>query len=586
VRVPAPGIVAATDPVEIRFDGAPLEARPGEMLAAALTAAGHLDVRDTRRGGRRGVFCGMGACQDCLVTVDGVPDQRACMTPVVPGMTVRRQGVGGPPGPAATPSASVETASPDVLVVGGGPAGLSAALAARRAGASVVLLDERPSPGGQYFKQPGKSLAFRDGPTDAQFAAGVALIEAARAAGVGFVHGAAVWGAFAPDEIAATAPGRSLVYRPRRLVLAPGAYERAVPLPGWTLPGFMTTGAAQTLLRAYRVAPGRRVLLGGNGPLNLQVAAELLRAGVEVVALAELAPFPGPARWAAVARAMAAAPGLVRDGAVDLARLARARVRVLWGHSVVAAEGEGRVAAVTVARIGADGRPVPGTARRFEVDAVCVGFGFQPTADLSRALGCDHRFDAVRGMLVAARDDEGRTSEPAVFVAGDAGGLGGARIAQAQGFLAGAAAARDLGLAGDADLAAEVARRRRALVRDRAFQDALWAIYAAPRLGLHLADADTIVCRCEELTRAEVEAGIVEDVRHAGSVKRATRVGMGRCQGRYCGPLVVEAAARATGLPVTEDAFFAPRAPLKPVPIGAIAQWPPTEGPPTEGPPA
>ncbi|MFN8925654.1 MAG: (2Fe-2S)-binding protein, partial [Rhodospirillales bacterium] len=105
MRVPAPGIVAATDPVEIRFDGAPLEARPGEMLAAALTAAGHLDVRDTRRGGRRGVFCGMGACQDCLVTVDGVPDQRACMTPVVPGMTVRRQGVGGPPGPAAAPAA-------------------------------------------------------------------------------------------------------------------------------------------------------------------------------------------------------------------------------------------------------------------------------------------------------------------------------------------------------------------------------------------------------------------------------------------------------------------------------------------------
>jgi NADPH-dependent 2,4-dienoyl-CoA reductase/sulfur reductase-like enzyme len=570
MRVRSPGIVPAAEPVRISLDGVPVEARPGEILAAALAAAGALDLRETRGGGRRGIFCGMGVCHECLVTVDGEPNRRACMTTVRAGMDVRRQRLRDDPGPAPPPPGAPAEEAPDVLVVGGGPAGLSAALAARRAGADVVLLDERPALGGQYFKQLGKPLAFAAGPTDAQFREGVALIEAVRAAGVRIVHEAAVWGAFAPDEIAATAPGLSAVYRARRVVVASGAYERGVPMPGWTLPGFMTTGAAQTLLRAYQVAPGRRVLVGGNGPLNLQVASELIRAGVEVAALVETAPAPGFARAGAVMAALRTGPDLVRDGLVYLARLKRAGVPVLHGHAVVAAAGEGRVRAATVARIDADGRPVFGTEREFEVDAVCVGFGFQPSADLSRALGCAHRFDAARGMLVAVRDDDGRASLPEVFVAGDAGGLGGARIAQAQGWLAGAAAAADLGFPADP---AETARRRADLARNRAFQDALWRIYAAPRITTQLAAPDTPVCRCEEATLAQVEAELADGVRHAGSVKRRTRAGMGRCQGRYCGPVLAELAAARAGEAVGEFDLFAPRAPVKPVPIGAIAHW-------------
>ncbi|MEP6812478.1 MAG: FAD-dependent oxidoreductase, partial [Actinomycetota bacterium] len=178
----------------------------------------------------------------------------------------------------APPTALVDVElAPDVLVVGAGPAGLAAAVAAAEAGADVVLLDERPKLGGQYFKQPSDGLTFDESQLDPQYRAGRDLIARVRTLGVRVLGATQVWAAFERDEILATDAAMSYALRPRRLVLATGAYERGVPLPGWTLPGFTTTGAAQTLLRSYAVVPGRRVLVSGNGPLNVQVAAELVR---------------------------------------------------------------------------------------------------------------------------------------------------------------------------------------------------------------------------------------------------------------------------------------------------------------------
>ena len=189
------------------------------------------------------------------------------------------------------------SSTPDILVLGGGAGGLNAAAAAARAGAKVLLVDERPEPGGQFYKQPLAIPALAEEIAgDGQFAGGRALIAEAVAAGVEMRRGVQIWGAFEPLDLMIFDGQASRLCRPKRLIVAAGAYERALPLPGWTLPGVMTTGAAQTLLRSYRVLAGRRVLLAGNGPLNIQVALELARAGAEVLAVVELAPKPGP--WA------------------------------------------------------------------------------------------------------------------------------------------------------------------------------------------------------------------------------------------------------------------------------------------------
>ncbi len=227
-----------------------------------------------------------------------------------------------------------------------------------------------------------------------------------------------VWAATGPAELLALDVAHAYALRPQRLVLATGAYERAVPLPGWTLPGFLTTGAAQTLMRAYGVLPGRRVLLSGNGPLNIQVAAEIVRAGGEVVAVCELARF----RPLAAAPMGLADPALMLLGARMALELRRAKVPLLRGHSVVRAEGDGAVERATIARIDAGGRPVHGSERTFEVDAVCVGFGFLPSNELARTLGAAHRFDERLGQLAAVVDHRGRSSLDDVWVVGDGGG--------------------------------------------------------------------------------------------------------------------------------------------------------------------
>nr|WP_281381549.1 FAD-dependent oxidoreductase [Conexibacter arvalis] len=452
----------------------------------------------------------------------------------------------------------------DLLVVGGGPAGLAAAVAAAEAGLDVVLADERAKLGGQYYKQPPEALVSDERRLDAQYRSGRRLIARARAAGVELLAGVQIWGAPAVDELLATTPDGDLTLRPRALIAATGAYERGVPLPGWTLPGVITTGAAQTLLRAYQVAPGTRVLVSGNGPLNMQVAAELVRGGAKVVALAELARLTDPRRAPALARMAAAAPDLIVQGAGYGATLARGRVPVLHGRALVRAEGDGRVERATVAKIDADGRAVPGSEKSYEVDAVCVGFGFLPSNELARSLGATHRWSKQEGGFVVERSSRGRTSVDGLWVVGDGGGIGGARVAQAAGTLAGLDAVRSLGRTVPEAQAAVERSAEREHARARRFQDALWTAYAAPRLVDQLAAPDTPVCRCENVPLRAVEEAFDAGMGHIGAVKRVTRAGMGGCQGRYCGGLLAEIGARRAARPPEELDLFAPSAPFKP----------------------
>ena len=563
----APGSALGDDAVAVEFEGRPIRGRSGESLAATLTAAGELVLRETRGGEPRGLFCGMGVCQECVVEIGGIP-RRACMTKLDGMLSVRRQRAPADrPAPAEFPTADEGVLTPDVLVLGGGAGGLRAATVAARAGARVLLVDERPQPGGQYYKQPleaGGRAVIAD---DAQFAGGRALIAAARAAGVTFLAGADVWGAFEPLDLMIFDGRSSRLCRPRRLIVAAGAYERALPLPGWTLPGVMTTGAAQTLLRSYGVLPGRRVLVAGNGPLNLQVAVELARAGAEIVAVVELARRPGLWAAGALARMLASAPTLVLRGRAYVAELRRRGIPLLHGHVLAGVERTAAGLAATVS-------PWPGGAagRRFEAGTVCVGYGFMPSNEILRALGCRHGFDPARGHLVTERDGDCLTSVDHVYAVGDCTGLGGAPAAEAEGIIAGDAVARSLGLSPAGDRRRQAARARAALRHHRRFQSGLWALFAAPRLLTELANPSTVICRCEEVTLAEIEAGFAPGTRSIGAAKRATRAGMGRCQGRYCGPILAALAAAGRGVPLDEAAHWAPRPPVKPIRIADIVR--------------
>ena len=556
--------------ISIFFEGREIECRPGMSVAAALTAAGERELRNAGPGDIRGLFCGMGVCQECRVQVDGGSDLRACMTPVVDSMRLSRM-----PERAVPRDYPVEIGghdrpqAPDLLIVGGGPGGLTAASVAAEAGADVVLVDERQVLGGQFFKQP---VAAADLPAslvgDRQFERGRLLIERARRSGVRILGGTEIWGAFAPNEFGVSDGRGSWTMRPKRTIVATGAYERGLPIPGWTLPGVMTTGAAQTLLRSYGVLAGARVLVAGNGPLNLQVALELQRAGASVAAVVESAGRPVWASLADAVRLFLAAPGLAVDGFRYLAGLLRAGVPVRYRRVLKSVDVVDGGLKATLVQVGDEDGPAE---RAVEVDAVCVGYGFQPNNEVLRCLGCRHDHDERRGHLATVRTQDCETTLSGIYAIGDCCGLGGAPAALQEGVIAAYAAVRSLGL----ELALEISRERdhaiRALRRHRRFQAALWRLFAAPRYQTELATPDTPVCRCENVRLADLTAALEQGEVSIAMLKRRTRLGMGPCQGRYCAPVAASIIERRTGRPADEFSLFAPRVPIKPMRIADIA---------------
>lgn len=554
-RLVSDRIAVCGDPVTIEVDGRVVPAISGESVAAAMVASEMVAFGADPNGAPLGIGCGMGACFACQVEVEGSGRARACITPVRNGMRLRtgHAAQGGVLSPIAGAARNC-----DVAIVGAGPAGLSAARVLTDAGVSVIVLDERPSPGGQYFKPLAASHTFRGPPSDRQYAAGVTLTDTVRGSGACVLDGASVWDAAREADgtvrLSVVRSGASEEIRARTVLLATGAIERPWIVPGWTSGGAMATGAAQTLARAYRVAPGKRIVVCGNGPLNLQVAAELVAGGAHVAALVEAA---GPAWHSPVAVAGMALrrPDLVRDGLRYLARLHQGGVRLLYRHVLVRIEGDATTQAAIVARIGTDGMPAPGSEISIQADCVTMGYGFQPADELARLLG------VPRGD--PASEEGGRTRVPGVFVAGDCTRPRGAMLAMVDGEIAATAILRFLGR--PADL--EIPIRRRS--REKAFQHVLWQAFAAklPRPGA-LADDTTVICRCEGVRLASITPFLSLD--SIAAIKRATRCGMGPCQGRYCLPVVASLHRdRSTDgmLPVVQP-------PLRPVAAAALTGLP------------
>lgn len=563
--------MSAEEEIRFEFEGREIRCPAGVSLAAALAGAGEYGLRTVDAGEQRGVFCGIGVCQECNVDVAGVGRVRACMTPAADSMQVKRSTRFAAPQagePAASPGGTAKVQTPDVLIIGGGAAGLTAAALLAEQGAEVVLLDERKNAGGQYYKQPVTSERLHESlADDGQIEEGRKLVERARGSGARLVEGADVWGAFAPGEFFVLHAGASATYRPRLTVVATGAFERGLPFPGWTLPGVMTSGAAQTLLKSYGALPGRRILVAGNGPLNMQIAQELHRAGAAVVAVTELAkpPYRRPASVLAMLRYD---PGSSWRGLRTIAALRSGGIPLLYGHAIESIE-------PTADGLRAWAGPFDGSAvsrrRSFDVDAVCTGFGFLPSNEILRTLGCRHEFDAARGQLTVARSADCETSVPGIYAIGDCCGLSGAPAAREEGVIAAAAILRTLREASPTALDSLERAARKRLQSHRAFQAALWGLFEAPRLQSELADDDTVICRCESVRLGDMRRALDAGDLSIGAVKRRTRLGMGACQGRYCAPIAADLVARASNTAVGEYSFFAPRVPIKPVRIGEIA---------------
>ncbi len=457
----------------------------------------------------------------------------------------------------------------DLLVIGAGPAGARAALRAQAFGINVLLVDENPDAGGQVWRPLPEGFSRA---TDARLSAdavqGDALRVELRRAGVGCLFGHKVWNVGSSLRTDLIGPEGPAAWQPRILLAATGTTERVVPFPGWTLPGVIGLAAATILLKSQNMLPGRRTVLAGSGPLLLAVASAILKAGGQVVAVLDLA---SPGDWLRTLPALASRPDLLWQGAQWQAALRKAGVPLLYRRGIASVEAVGNSFRIRAQRVDAGGAPVVGEATEvFEADALAVGHGLVPGTDVTRLLRARHRYEAARGGWIVDADAEGRTSVRGLYAAGDGAGVVGAAAAGVHGELAAVACAHELGLTASADYARERDRLLAQWRKPARFGRAMAGLMALRAGAVAGIAADTVVCRCEDVTRAEIDAAAREGARDMNQLKAWTRCGMGPCQGRTCGDIVGALLAAHVGSREAAG-YFTGRAPLRPVSLAEVA---------------
>jgi NADPH-dependent 2,4-dienoyl-CoA reductase/sulfur reductase-like enzyme len=450
-------------------------------------------------------------------------------------------------------------AEPRIVVVGAGPAGVRCAEALVQAGLRPMVIDEGRRDGGQiYRRQPDnfrRPYAKLYGTEAARAEALHRSFDALRPS-IDYRPETLVWN-IAAGEVHTASAGRQDAAPYDALVLCTGAIDRLAPVPGWQRAGAYSLGAAQIALKAQACAVGRAVVFLGSGPLLYLVAAQYSKAGVQVAAVLDTA---GLGRRIAALPKLLARPAALWNGVGLTLALQRAGVPVLSGVRPVEILGGADREAACVVVADAQGRE-----RRFACDAVAMGWHLRPETQLADLARCEFRFDARSRQWVPQRDPLGRSSVPRVYLAGDGAYVLGAGAAEIAGRLAAAAVLEDLGRPRPAET---IARLQRELGGWDRFAQGLREAFPWPAAEVAAVADAAVVCRCEAVTAGELRRVVLETgAAESNRAKAFSRVGMGRCQGRYCGHAGAEIIARAAGAPLESVGRLRGQAPVKPLPI-------------------
>lgn len=451
----------------------------------------------------------------------------------------------------------------DAVIVGAGPAGMSAAIGMRTHGLSVLVVDEQPAPGGQIWRA---VEAMAPTPTGKllgeEYLSGAGLARRFRDCGARYEPLTHVWQIEPGWHVYMTHNGRAEKVRAKHVVLALGAQERPAPFPGWTLPGVLTVGAAQILLKTSRQVPSEPVWVAGSGPLPLLYMAQLLRAGGKIAGWLDTSP-PGAWRralpWAASALSAWTDVG---KGLTWLREIKAAGVKRVRGVNAIRAIGQDRLQEVEYEQ-------ADGTTMRAPANVLLVHEGVVPSIHMTRALECDHSWNTRQWCLAPDLDHWGQTSKQGIYVAGDAAGIGGEKAACVRGELVALGVTLNAGRISPAvatECAVPLRKKLNELLRLRPMLDALYP----PRPSIFSPADQTIVCRCEELTAGDIRKAAAIGQPGPNQLKSHTRAGMGPCQGRQCGYTIAHIIATEQNRNVADVGFYRIRPPLKPVTLGEL----------------
>lgn len=455
----------------------------------------------------------------------------------------------------------------DLVILGAGPAGMSAAITAAEHGIRPIVLDDQPTPGGQIYRSVECTPVKNPKVFGKDYWSGKLLAEALRDGTIDYRPGTSVWQLTQQRQIGLLQGDSVKMLHASYIIIATGAMERSFPIPGWTLPGVMTAGSAQIMLKSSGIIPESPVVLAGSGPLLLLLAVQYIRAGVPVAALLDTTPrgrYRHALPWLPAALRNLA---MLTKGLRLISELRRAGVCHVHHVNALRAEGDSRLGRVSWRCEGSDNW------NQLETSNLLLHHGVVPNTQMTRALGCHHDWDCKQLAWHPRRNGWLMTDINNVAVAGDGGGIVGATASALEGRLAGLGAVLALGKINSTDKSfrGEEARIRRQLDKETSIRPFLDVLYQ-PAVNLRLPTDDTIVCRCEEVTAGEVRKMAAMGCRGPNQAKAFTRCGMGPCQGRICGLTVSEILADANQQSMEDTGYYRLRPPLKPITLRQLAR--------------
>jgi NADPH-dependent 2,4-dienoyl-CoA reductase/sulfur reductase-like enzyme len=450
-----------------------------------------------------------------------------------------------------------------LLVIGGGPAGLAAATVASEAGISCAVLDEQASLGGQIYRSIEAIPEKRAEKLGSEYLRGRKIAAEFRNSKAEYYPNTSVWSLNKAREVGVLRNAESSIISADQVIVASGAMERPVPFSGWTLPGVMHAGAGQILFKTAGIVPDDGVVLAGSGPLLLLLAWQYLHAGVEIKALLDTTPlinnitaihqFP---------RALLAHHYLTKGVGFQI-ELKRAGIRMLFGVSELRAEGDGQCERVCFKHLGRQ--------KVIESDILMTHFGVIPHIWLTESAGCQHQWDSSQQCWRPLHDAWGNTDIQGILVAGDGAGINGARSAEHAGRLAALDVLFKLDIIDQQTRDERGHDDRQKMKSERHIRPFLEKYYQIPKNLLATPDNETIVCRCEEITAGEIRQAVREGHDNTNQVKFFTRCGMGPCQGRQCSNAVAHIVADESGQSAETMGHYRGRPPVTPITLAQLA---------------
>ena len=458
----------------------------------------------------------------------------------------------------------------DVAIVGAGYAGLAAADVMARSGLDIRVFDENPHVGGQLLRRLGGTSY---GPGGFEFdgikRSGLRLVAHVARRGVKVSSGTQVLGLFPENTLLVEdRDGRVSEISARCILCAAGARETYLPFKGWTLPGVISTGSAQILIKSSGMLPAKETLVGGLGPLPFVLAREISRQGGKVLAVLDHA---GVSEKIGFMRTLPRSLPKLLDGAWIMALLAFSGIRVRSRMRILEAHGKTQLESVVAARTAGNGRILSGTEIRYKTECLAVGFGFAPNIELLLQAGCAAEHAPEKGGWVVRVEDLLETSLENVFAAGEVTGIAGARKSMIEGRIAGLAILERLGrpAPGTRQLLQGLARERRNELRYGAILNRMCRL---PRDWVKGIPGETIICRCEDARMADIRKALAHGFVTPGALRKACRCGLGNCQGRICSPILRDILAAETKTGPGRISLPSVRPPIKAVRLGALAE--------------